>query len=110
MRSASAARFCTWRVRTESILPPLMRLSGHSPNQEANAALRAECFACHWPGQILALFPEQPQSADLALPLFQGRTAIEPEPRVYVCRDIYCEAPVHSTDALRSLLRRPQVT
>ena len=79
-------------------------------NQEANAALRAGCFACHWPGQILALFPEQPQSADLALPLFQGRTAIEPEPRVYVCRDIYCEAPVHSTDALRSLLRRPRVT
>ena len=77
---------------------------------EANAALRAGCFACHWPGQLLALLPEQPQSADLALPLFQGRTAIEPRPRVFVCRDTYCEAPVHSTDALRSLLQRPAVT
>jgi hypothetical protein len=30
--------FCTWRVRTESILPPLIRLSGHRPSHEANAA------------------------------------------------------------------------
>lgn len=75
-------------------------------DHEANAALRAGCFACHWPGQILALFPERPSSADMALPLFQGRTATEPQPRVFVCRDTYCEAPVHSVEELRSLLKK----
>jgi hypothetical protein len=31
-----AARFFMVRVFTDSIFPPLMRLSGHNPSQEAN--------------------------------------------------------------------------
>lgn len=77
---------------------------------EANAAIRAECFACHWPGQLLALLPEQPTSTDLALPLFQGRTTVKAQPSVFVCRGDYCEAPVHGTDELRGLLQRPLTT
>ena len=38
MRSASAARFCTCSLVQDRIFPPLMRLSGHRPSQEANAA------------------------------------------------------------------------
>src|SRR5260370_13134898 len=35
-RRAVAARLTTWRVPRFSTLPPLIRLSGHSPSQEAN--------------------------------------------------------------------------
>ncbi len=38
MRRAKAARLLTFRVFTDSTLPPLMLLSGHKPIQEANAA------------------------------------------------------------------------
>jgi hypothetical protein len=38
MRSALASRWLTERVRELSTLPPLTRLSGHSPSHDANAA------------------------------------------------------------------------
>ena len=38
MRRAKAARFFTRRVLTLNTFPPLIRLSGHSPNQDAKAA------------------------------------------------------------------------
>ena len=37
-RAVPAARLLTGRVFTDSFLPPLMSLSGHKPNQDANAA------------------------------------------------------------------------
>ena len=41
MRRAVAARFLTLRVLTDSIFPPLIRLSGQSPSQDVNAAALA---------------------------------------------------------------------
>src|ERR1035438_8365295 len=35
MRRAVAARFTTWRVPRPTTLSPVIRLSGHNPNQEA---------------------------------------------------------------------------
>jgi len=37
MRSAVAARFLTLRVLTDNTFPPLIRLSGQSPSQDAKA-------------------------------------------------------------------------
>jgi hypothetical protein len=37
MRGAVAARFFTLRVLTDNTFPPLIRLSGQSPNQEVKA-------------------------------------------------------------------------
>ena len=41
MRSATVKRLLTFRVPADKIRPTLMRLSGQSPSQEANAAAAA---------------------------------------------------------------------
>jgi uncharacterized protein YyaL (SSP411 family) len=74
-------------------------------DREATAALRASCHAHCWPGHVFATLPELPRLADLELPLFQGRIRDDARPSVYVCRDDHCEAPVHDSDGLRSLLQ-----
>jgi uncharacterized protein YyaL (SSP411 family) len=76
-------------------------------DQRATDALRAACFRFYRHGQVLAFFPDRPRDTDLNLPLFQGRTTVGTSPRVFVCRDDYCEAPVTHPDALQKLVERP---
>ena len=46
---------------------------------------------------------------DLAVPLFTGREDTG-TPTAYLCRDMVCALPVHTPEALRSLLTQPDAT
>src|ERR1039457_114683 len=87
MRRAVAARFTTWRVPRPTTLSPVIRLSGHNPNQEAK-----------W----LSVFQRpisSPTSAKIvcatmtSIPSIRVRST--PATRCSSCSRLKCGAPLH---------------
>ncbi len=78
-------------------------------NSQTTESLRRACMKRALPGHVLAILPQQPSSDDLALPLFQGRTATTEEPHVYVCHDNTCEVPVQTVKDFENHLQLPLV-
>ena len=88
------------RVARELREPRVIIVMVPGTDEHENDSLRAACFDRTWPGHVLAVLPCNPSAGELELPLFQGRTATETSPRVFVCRDDYCETPARTVEEL----------
>jgi uncharacterized protein len=77
---------------------------------EASQAVWRACAQRTFAGQTLAFLPEQLSAVHCKLPLFEGRTTIQSEPQVYICRDQHCEAPVHTVADVDKVLPMPSPT
>jgi uncharacterized protein len=74
---------------------------------EASEALWRACAQRTFPGQTLAVLPRHPSVEDPTLPLFEGRTTPQSQPRVYICRNDHCEPPVQTVEGVEKALPMP---
>ncbi len=80
------------------------------PSAEATRALIDTVRRDYHPYRItLLLDPEHESSDNLAqrVPLLEGKTLVEGQPAVYVCRDFTCKRPVTTVEDLRKELDQP---
>ena len=71
------------------------------PAEPETAAFVDVAFATFRPRQVIAVAPDPHASA---VPLVQGRFALDGRPTAFVCRDFACRQPVTAPEALAALI------
>ncbi len=94
--------FGQWLSAMDLALRPVVEVAiVGEPGEPATEALLAEVRRGFRPGQVIALAANPAASA---IPLLEGRVAINDRPTAYVCRGFVCRLPVTSPEALRAEL------
>jgi uncharacterized protein YyaL (SSP411 family) len=94
--------FAQWLVAMDLASRPITEIAiVGQPDDPATAALIAEARRGYRPQQVLAVAADPARSA---IPLLEGRVAVDGKPTAYVCRSFACRLPVTAPDALRAEL------
>jgi uncharacterized protein len=108
---ALAARFpraAGWGLAVaEAVLSGPVEIAIVGPAGPERAELHRVAVQAAPPGAVIAVGDAANSaggSADLAIPLLTGRTAVDGQPAAYVCSDFSCRAPVTGPDQLRDAL------
>ena len=93
------------------------RRAVESPAEEDSPAAPEDCedpaakallevvHSRYWPNKVLAgIDPAADEAPGEAIPLLEGREAIDGRPTAYVCRNYACQMPVTEPEALRAQL------
>ncbi len=70
---------------------------------DAGSDLAREALSLYLPDAVFAITAD-PASDASAMPLFEGRTAVEGQATAYVCENFVCQRPVTSVKELRQLI------
>jgi len=94
--------FAQWLVAIDLAVRPIVEIAvAGSPEAPETRALLAEARRGYRPGRVLAVSADPDASA---IPLLEGRVAIDGRPTAYVCRGFVCRLPVTTVDLLRAEL------
>jgi hypothetical protein len=94
--------FAQWLVAMDLAVRPIVEIAvAGSPEAPETRALLAEARRGYRPGRVLAVSADPDASA---IPLLEGRVAIDGRPTAYVCRGFVCRLPVTTVDLLRAEL------
>jgi uncharacterized protein len=97
--------FANWLSAAQLVVTGIVELAiVGDPDDPATQALLGEARSAARQDLVVAVSADPPASA---IPLLEGRTAIDGRPTAYVCRQFACRLPVTDPDALRGQLREP---
>ncbi len=97
--------FAQWLIAIDFALAPVVELAIiGDPDDPETRRLSAPARVGFRPYQVVAVGPDPNASA---VPLLQGRFALNGRPTAFVCRGFACRQPVNEPEALRAFMLAP---